>query len=387
LSALAFELPAALEAREPPEARGLSRDEVKLMVSTRSDGSVVHARFRDLPRFMDPGDLLVVNISATLPAAIAARRCDGTPVRVHFATAAPHLREERWWVVELRSADGARPLTDESLTDRSLTDRPLTEESLTDRSLTEESLTDRSLTDRPLTDRPCAGERLTLAGGAELEIVAPYASGARLLLARVNGDVPVTTYLARHGDPIRYEYVDAAWPLEAYQTAYATVPGSAEMPSAGRPFTPELITALGAAGVLLAPVTLHTGVSSPERYESPYPEPYEVPVATARIVNAVRDWGGRVIAVGTTVVRALETVAGPDGRVRPGSGWTGLVVTPARGVWAVDGLLTGWHEPEASHFQMLEAVAGSELLGHSYRAALEHGYLWHEFGDSQIILP
>jgi S-adenosylmethionine:tRNA ribosyltransferase-isomerase len=196
----------------------------------------------------------------------------------------------------------------------------------------------------------------------------------------------VAAYLARHGEPIRYGYVTDRWPLEAYQTAYAQVPGSAEMPSAGRPFTPELITTLVARGVLLAPVTLHTGVSSPEGHEPPYPERYEVRGSTARLVNAVRAWGGRVIAVGTTVVRALETVADPEGRVCSGSGWTNLIVTPDRGVSAVDGLLTGWHEPEASHLQMLEAVAGAELLGRSYHAGLEHGYLWHEFGDSQLLL-
>jgi S-adenosylmethionine:tRNA ribosyltransferase-isomerase len=345
VSALAFDLPAMLEAREPPEARGLARDGVRLMVATRGEQRIVHSRFRELPRFLSPGDLLVLNISATLPAAIAARRGDGTAARIHFATRAPHLTDERWWVIELRSADGARPL-----------------------------------------GAAPPGERLALAGGAELEVAAPYVSGARLLLGRVDTEEPVPAYLRRHGEPIRYGYVSGQWPLEAYQTAYATVPGSAEMPSAGRPFTPELITALVAGGVLLAPITLHAGVSSPEAHEPPYPECYEVPAVTAGLVNAVRGWGGRVIAVGTTVVRALETVAAPDGTVHAESGWTGLVVTPERGLPAVDGLLTGWHEPAASHLQMLEAVAGAELLERSYSAALERGYLWHEFGDSQLIL-
>jgi S-adenosylmethionine:tRNA ribosyltransferase-isomerase len=349
LSALAFELPAALEAREPPEARGLARDEVRLMVAGREEGEITHARFRELPRFLAAGDVLVINTSATLPAAVAARRADGTGVRVHFATEAPDLSEQGWWAVELRSADGAAPLSG--------------------------------------ADAARPGERLILAGGGELEIVAPYASGARLLLARLGATEPVPAYLARHGEPIRYGYVRGPRPLAAYQNAYASAPGSAEMPSAGRPFTPELITALVAAGVLIAPVTLHAGVSSPECHESPYPERFEVPPATARIVNAVRGWGGRVIAVGTTVVRALETVAEADGTVHAGSGWTGLVVTPERGLRTVDGLLTGWHEPEASHLQMLEAVAGAELLERSYAAALENGYLWHEFGDSHLVVP
>jgi len=349
LTALAFELPEVLEAREPPEARGLARDEVRLMVARRGNGEITHARFRELPEFLAAGDVLVVNTSGTLPAAVPARRGDGSAVRVHFATVAPHVRDPGWWVVELRSADGADPLA--------------------------------------AADAARAGERITLAGGAELEIVAPYASGARLLLARLEIGEPVPAYLARHGEPIRYGYVTRRWPLEAYQTAYATVPGSAEMPSAGRPFTAELITRLVAAGVVVAPITLHTGVSSPERHESPYPERYEVPAPTARVINSVRGSSGRVIAVGTTVVRALETLADSDGAVRAGSGWTGVVVTPERGLSVVDGLITGWHEPEASHLQMLEAVAGAELLARSYRAALEHGYLWHEFGDSQLILP
>jgi S-adenosylmethionine:tRNA ribosyltransferase-isomerase len=159
------------------------------------------------------------------------------------------------------------------------------------------------------------------------------------------------------------------------------------MPSAGRPFSAELVTEVLARGVLVAPVTLHTGVSSPERREPPYPERYRVPAATARLVNAVHAWGGRVIAVGTTVVRALETVAAADGRVRDGEGWTSVVVTPERGLRAVDGLLTGWHEPESSHLQLLEAAAGHELLERSYAAATAHGYLWHEFGDVHLILP
>ena len=172
-----------------------------------------------------------------------------------------------------------------------------------------------------------------------------------------------------------------------YQTVFAAEPGSAEMPSAGRPFTAELVAELVARGIHVAPVTLHTGVSSPERGESPYPERYRVPEATARLVNAVHGWGGRVIAVGTTVVRALETAANADGTVRSGEGWTNLVVCGECEVRAVDGLITGWHEPEASHLQMRRAIADQDLLDKSYGAALEHGYLWHEFGDSHLILP
>ena len=352
MSAHAFDVPDVLEAREPPEQRGLARDDVRLLVASRSDGSIRHLRFRQLERLLVPGDLLVVNVSATIPAAVPARRFDGERVQVNFATPAPQLADG-WWVIELRTDGGARPL------------------------------------------RARAGERLELDGGAAVEVVAAYASGARLMLARfhrgdpvlVHGADPVLDYLGRHGQPIRYDYVPAAWPLEAYQNVYATTPGSAEMASAGRPFSAELITRLIARGVLMAPITLHAGVSSPERHEPPLPERFEVPEATAALVSAVHGWGGRVVAVGTTVVRALETVAQPDGSLTAGSGWTSLVITPQRGLWLVDGLITGWHEPDASHLEMLEASAGPELLARSYDAALAHGYLWHEFGDSHVVLP
>jgi len=345
-SLTSLELPLGLEAHEPAEARGLARDEVRLMVATRHDGRIVHTRFRDLPAFLVPGDVLVVNTSATLPAALPARRADGTALELRLSTPAPHRSAERWWIVELRRAGGGVRCRDVRV-----------------------------------------GELLGLPGGARAEIVAPYAGGGRLWLVRLELHEPLEAYLRRHGRPIRYRYVPESWPLETYQNVYAVEPGSAEMASAGRPFTAELVTELVAGGVHLAPLTLHTGVSSPERGEAPYPERYRVPPATARLVNAVRGWGGRVVAVGTTVVRALETVAATDGTVTAGAGWTNLVVTPERGLRAVDGLLTGWHEPQASHLQLLQAAAGRELLDRSYRAALKHGYLWHEFGDVHLIGP
>jgi len=348
-TSLAFELPTRLEANEPPEARGLARDDVRLLVATAHDGEIVHARFRDLPRFLNAGDLLVINTSATLPASLPARRADGLPLQLRLSTPAPKSPGETWWVVELRSANGASPCRSVSV-----------------------------------------GDRFELPGEAAAEIVAPAPSSSgerRLWIARLDLPEAVPTYLRCHGHAIRYGYVPREWPLAMYQNVYAVEPGSAEMPSAGRPFTPELVTALVARGVLIAPLTLHTGVSSPERGEAPYPEHYHVPAATARLVNAVHLWGGRVIAVGTTVVRALETVAEPGGAVDEGEGWTSLVITPERGLHAVDGLLTGWHEPEASHLEMLRAAAPEELLDRSYREALDHGYLWHEFGDSHLILP
>ena len=327
----ALEAPVRLEAHEPPEVRGDGRDDVAMLVAARRELGLVHARFRDLPRFLEAGDLLVVNTSATLPASLPS---EGLELRL-----STQVGPDRW-LVELRTSAGERFRGGRE------------------------------------------GRLVALPEGRSAELLARHAGG-RLWLAGVPVD---DEYLRRHGRPIRYGYVTEPWPIEAYQTVFAREPGSAEMPSAGRPFTPELVTELVTSGVFVAPLTLHTGVSSPERGEPPYPERYDVPVSTARLVNAVHEWGGRVAAVGTTVVRALETVVAPDGTVTGGHGWTSLVVTPERGVRAVDGLLTGWHEPESSHLQMLEAIAGPELLRRSYCAATAHGYLWHEFGDLHLIL-
>jgi len=344
VSALQFELPPRLEAHEPPEARGLAREDVRLLVASRHDGRITHARFRDLPAFLAPGDLVVVNTSATLPAALPAERTDGRQLELRLSTPAPHRVAEHWWIVELRAEE-----------------RPF------------------------LSGRE--GDELVLPAGGRATLVAPYAGGRRLWLARLDLPEPLADYLQRHGHPIRYGYVPREWPLSAYQNAFALEAGSAEMASAGRPLTAELVTRLAAGGVHVAPVTLHTGVSSPERGEAPYAERFRVPEPTARIVNAVREWGGRVIAVGTTVVRALETVAEPDGTVAAGEGWTTLVLGPERGAHAVDGLITGWHEPQASHLELLRAFADEELLDRCYHEALRQGYLWHEFGDSHLILP
>ncbi len=341
--ALDFTLPASLEAHEPPEARGMARDEVRLLVSP-GRGEPIHARFRDLPRFLAPGDLVVVNTSATLPAALDAWRQDGTLLELHLSTELP----AGLWIIELRHP--ARPAS------------------------------------LPL-HASLAGETLCLPGGAHVDVLAAYPRSSRLWIAALHLPTVLDAYLASYGRAIRYHYVPEDWPISAYQTVYATEPGSAEMPSAGRAFTPELITALVARGVVLAPLVLHTGVASIEGDEPTSPERYRVASQTARLVNVTKAAGGRVVAIGTTVVRALETVADEDGMVHPGQGWTELVVTPERGVRVVDGLLTGWHEPQASHLLMLEAVADPEVLQTAYQAALDAGYLWHEFGDLHLILP
>ena len=360
-STLHFELPPELEAGEPPEARGLRRDEVRLMVSYLDDNRIVHSRFGDLPEFLEAGDTLVVNTSGTMNAALPAERSDGSPLTVHLST---HLPADLW-VVELRSSSG----------------------------------------DEPVLDGKC-GEVLLLPEDVSMILQIPYLSekrqhdeeSNRLWISTLNLPVNLNDYLDRFGSPIRYRYVRESWPAGYYQTVYATEVGSAEMPSAGRAFTPELITRLVANGVRVVPLILHTGVASLEDDEPPYEEFYRVPPETAEAVNAARRAGRRVIAVGTTVVRALETVTDRDGSTHPGEGWTDVFITPERGIRSVDTMLTGLHEPRSTHLSMLEALVGSvsacplatsgtEHLEVAYSEALRRGYLWHEFGDLHLILP
>jgi S-adenosylmethionine:tRNA ribosyltransferase-isomerase len=339
-----FRLPPGSEAGTPPERRGIGRDGVRLLVA--APGRIQHRRFRDLPELLAPGDLVVVNTSATLPAALDVVRGDGRLHGLHVST----WLNDGDWVVEVRRPDGLGPVADV---------------------------------------RP--GERLALPGEVVLRVRSSYpvegVDGSRLWRATSTPAVPPLEYLPRHGRAIRYAYLAGAWPLSDFQTVYASQPGSVEMPSAGRPFTERVLVRLMAAGIPVVPVVLHAGVSSQEAHEPPLPERFTVPEVTARLVNATRDAGRRVVAVGTTVVRALESAAGDDGLVRPAAGWTDLVVRPGRPVRAVGGLVTGLHAPEASHLLLLEAVVGAELVGAAYEAAVACGYRWHEFGDVTLFLP
>lgn len=350
---LDFVLPPELEASAPPEARGQTRDSVRLIVSRGTPPHITHHRFAALVDTLESGDLLVINTSGTFNAALAGVRADSTALEVHLST---HLPGDIW-TLELRQPGphGTLPFRDSS-----------------------------------------AGETIQLPAGAMATLLAPYATeraalpaegGVRLWLATLALPCPLEAYLTRHGFPIRYGYVPRRWPSAYYQTVYATEMGSAEMPSAGRAFTFELLTRLIARGVQIAPLLLHTGVASLEDHEPPYEEYYRVPLATARAVNATHAAGRRVVAVGTTVVRALETVTDEESTTHPGEGWTHLVITPERGVRAVQGLLTGLHEPKASHLAMLEAIAGRAHVGMAYAEALRERYLWHEFGDLHLLLP
>lgn len=330
-------------ASAPPEARGLARDGVRLLAAT-PDG-LRHAVFAELPRFLSPGDLLVVNTSATMAAAMDGRRADGRPVTADFSTPL----DDGIWLVELRHSDAEHGRVRDA----------------------------------------AAGEVIALAGGITVTLLHRYpeAGSERMWAVTVAGTDDVIASLARHGRPIRYSYVPDPWPLSDYQTVFSRDPGSAEMPSGGRPFTGDLVARLVSAGVVLAPITLHAGVASLEAGEPPLPERYSVPEPTARLVNLARASGNRIIAVGTTCTRAVESAADAAGTVHASGGWTDLVLGERHPARVITGLITGWHDPQASHVALLRAVAGPDLVAAAYAEAEHAGYLGHEFGDSCVLLP
>lgn len=337
-----FDLPAGNIATLPAEHQSRSRDSVRLMVVERAAGSIRHKNFVDLPDHLMPGDALVVNASRTIPAALRATTPTGSELLLHISSPA----SGGLWSVEVRQLrPGGGSYRGPEVNQRSL----------------------------------------SIPGGHTAQLLAREPHSQRLWIAAVDVD-DMAEYLAEHGRPIRYE-PGPELAIDEYQTVFAHEPGSAEMPSAGRPFTEHLVTRLVSMGVLVVPVVLHAGVSSFEAGETPGAERFEVSPSTATALNALRRAGGRVIAVGTTVVRALETVADPNGEVHPGQGFTDLVVTSHRSIRAVDGLITGWHEPRSSHLNLLEAFLDRSLLANAYERAVSEGYLWHEFGDSMLILP
>lgn len=334
-----FHRPDNLFARTPPEKRGHGRDDVRLLV-TLADGHH-HARFDDLPRYLRRGDLLVVNESAAIPASLPATGRLGDLV-LNLCT---RFRSDLWIAEPRWSAGKPGPMPIEP------------------------------------------GEELDI-GGSKVRLLAPYPGIPRLWFALA--DRPFESIVAERGGPIHYGYTDE-WPMDTYQTLFSHVPGSAEMPSAARPITPSIRDVLAESGVRIAPILLHTGVSSLEieadtlQRQAMYPEPFSVSQATADAVNRTHASGGRVIAVGTTVVRALESSWTPEG-VRPHSGFSRLFVNPDRGVHAVDGLLTGFHDPVTSHLALLATFLGMDGVHSAYAEAVRAGYLWHEFGDSHLVM-
>lgn len=339
-SAFEFARPAELQATAPPEFLGRPRDDVRLLV-TEGDRSS-HDRFLRLPAYLRPGDLLLVNRSATLRASLPAHGARGA-FRLHLST--QYARSE--WLAEPRWSD-----------------------------------------ERPGLVGLDPGEVVSVAGVPA--IVGPeYPGIPRLRFFRFGGDLEAA--MTAFGRPIRYAYARPGLPLAAYQTIFAETPGSAEMPSAARPFSLRVVAALRARGVEVAHVLLHAGVSSLEVGDiapgaTPvFPEPFEVPLATAAAIERTRQRGGRVLAVGTTVVRAVESAV-VGSRVRAARGFTRAFIDPRRGLRTVDGLLTGLHDPGTTHLAMLTAFASPSTLARAYAEAVRHRYLWHEFGDSHLIL-
>jgi S-adenosylmethionine:tRNA ribosyltransferase-isomerase len=340
-NALLFNRPDELAAQSPPERRGLARDEVRLLVS--SAAGHIHSRFTDLAEHLDEGDLLVVNESATLPASLPAV---GGPGRFMLNLSTRYgaqlwLAEPRW----SSSTPGPMPIH--------------------------------------------SGDRFN-AGGLEGRFVGPFPGLNRLWFVHFEGDAHRA--MNRYGKPIVYGYIRDLPGLDAYQTLFSKVPGSAEMPSAARPFTGRVVDRLAQRGVQIAPILLHTGVSSLEieaetiADQPLYPEPFQVSAETAAKVNQTKAAGKRVIAVGTTVVRALESSLEQDVSVAA-EGFTRLYLHPDRRPQLIDGLITGLHDPITSHLAMMYAIAGTTMIDSAYVEAIRAGYLWHEFGDTHLILP
>lgn len=341
-SPIKFELPPSLNASAPPERRGIRRDYVKLMVLDRQTGQTSHSMFYHLEQFLKPGDLFVLNSSRTIPAVLHAKWIRGEQllqdqVEVRLAR---RIDETSWEA--LLVAEGGQ-MSDQLIFSQKL----------------QAQITK--------TDHP------------------PFVS----LSFSQSGDQLYDLFY-RLGEPIRYEYIDYPWSLDYYQTVFANAPGSVEMPSAGRAFSWELLFKLKCKGVKIAFIQLHTGLSYllDDRWHQDPRDHYEeffLSQETAEMIQSTKEQGGRVIAVGTTVVRSLESAVDPTGQISPKSGWTNLKIDSSYSLKVVDGLLTGLHEPEASHLELLAAFVPEDLLLRSYQEAIDCQYLWHEFGDMNLI--
>ncbi|MFD1359667.1 S-adenosylmethionine:tRNA ribosyltransferase-isomerase [Fictibacillus halophilus] len=338
--AMKFELPQELNAKEPPERRGIRRDYVKMMVLDKTTGHTEHTKFFQLDRYLKKGDLIVLNASRTVPAVLKSiREIDGTEVEVRLA----HRKNESIW----------------------------------------EAL--------PVSGNLKKGEIIRFSPSLTATVVEQSSDSPFVSLAFNLCCSSLYNQIYSLGEPVRYEYIQEPWNLDYYQTVFATIPGSVEMPSAGRAFSWELLFRLQKKGVQIAYITLHTGLSyllDDKWHKGPDKnfENYEVPEETVNMIRETKAAGGRVVAVGTTVVRALETVALEKNELQAQTGWTNLYITENTKLEICDGLITGMHEPEASHLQLLSAFVDKDKLYDAYKDAIEQRYLWHEFGDMNLIL-
>lgn len=339
-----FSLPEELNADSPPERRGIRRDHVRMMVSNRWTGESRHVCFFDLPQALKAGDVVVLNASRTVPAVLYIKHMrNGKVISSQRELRLAHrIDHQTWnvWVVGDQVQQGDEFIFSDQLTAR----------------VTQTEL-----------PGPLVQVRFSLAGTQLFEQI----------------------YLL--GNPVRYEYIKQPWSLDYYQTVYGSVPGSVELPSAGRAFSWELIFRLKKQGVQIVILTLHTGLSY---FSDDFPflppeqnhESYEIPEHAAKVIQQAKQRGGRVIAVGTTVVRALESAAQSDHGCLAQSGISNLYITEETSLQVVDGLMTGFHEPEASHLDLLSAFVKPSILKLMYKEAIQERYLWHEFGDIHLIL-
>lgn len=342
-----FELPGHLSCPQPTELRNVPRDAVRLLVTAGRQGVAEHTTFAYLDRYLRPGDVLVINTSATQPSALPVALPDGRRGIIHLST---RVNEEQW-LLEIREVvknkthrwkEGHEGMTFLLPERGSIT------------------LTKRFYEDREL---------------------------LHLWVAEFHTSQPPERYLAEHALPIKYENLNQHYPLEYYQTFFSFHPGSSEMPSAGRGFTQRLVERLLEKGIVFAPILLHTGVSSLEENEAPYPEYLEISPVSAAAINVAKARGKRIVAVGTTAVRAVESAVNTKGKVIPYHGYTDLYIDEDYDMKIVNGLLTGFHEPKASHLHMLQAVAGFEHIDTAYQTAIASNYYWHQFGDLHLIMP
>ena len=345
-SIIEFELPGRLECTQPTELRNLERDEVRLLVTTDSK-HVRHTTFRNVDQHLQKGDVLVVNTSATRATALPVALPGNRKGMAHFSTRV----NGHEWLVEIREI--------------------------------EEEKTVRWKEGK-------LGMKFHLPDGAEIRLKRKFYKERELLhlwVADFTTFQEQEAYLAEHAQPIKYDHLNEHYPLDFYQTHFSLHPGSSEMPSAGRGFTKDLVERLLEKGVIFAPILLHTGVSSLEENESPYAEYMEIDQASATKINNAKKHGRKIIAVGTTAVRVVESAVNQRGEVVPYTGNTDLFIDNGYRMKVINGLLTGFHEPRASHLKMLQSIAGFDHIERAYDSALENNYFWHQFGDLHLILP
>jgi len=332
------------------------RDDVRLLVVDASAGKLRETRTTALPTLLSAGDLLVVNDAATLPASLLGRAATGAPLEARLVAADPGRGPGHFWAVLFGAGDW----------------RQRTE-------------------DRPPPPSLPAGALLRF-GPLVAQLVTTSPLSPRLVALRFEGSHDdVWDALYRQGRPVQYSYLAHELPLWAVQTVYAGRPWAFEMPSAGRPLSWEILLALRRNGVRWASLTHAAGLSStgdPALDAAlPLPERFDIPAATVEAIADARQRGGRVLAVGTTVVRALEGSSAPDGVVRAGPGVTELRIGAGFRPRVVDGILSGIHTSAESHFAVLAAFAPLDLLRTAERYAEAHHFATHELGDAMLILP